>query len=383
MEPPLTNYDVQPFHVRWPEADIDRVLGQVRTYRFPPTPPAQGWSYGCDAELLTRVQRHWLDRYDWRQAQADLNAHPQFTARVDGVDIHFIHIRGESAQPRPLLITHGWPSTPFEFRSIIEPLAFPSRFGGHAEDAFDLVIPSLPGFAYTPFPGRAVGPRATAALWRTLMVDVLGYRKFRAHGGDFGALVTSWLGADHSDVTTAIHLTMIPFAPADGAQTKEEADRLKVSRRRTRELGAYMALQVSKPQSLSYAMSDNALAQAAWIIERLHDWADLRTRTFEEIFPLDDLVTAAMLYIMPNAFASAAWYYRFQAEEQAPLQTRCDTPTACANFHGEPLYLPPPRSWAERAYNIVRWTDFAEGGHFGAIEQPNALIDDLRAWAAA
>lgn len=373
--------DIEPFRVRWPEANVAHVLDRVRAYRFPPTPPVSGWSYGCDAALLTQVQAHWLDAYDWRAAERRLNTHPQFLAKVDGVEIHFLHIRGESPQARPLLITHGWPSTPFEFLRIVELLTHPSRSGGTPDDAFDLVIPSLPGFAYTPAPSPSVGPRATAALWRKLMTERLGYPRFLAHGGDFGALVTSWLGADHPDVTESIHLTMIPFAPADGAKTEAEAGRLKASRKRTRELAGYMALQASKPQSLAYAMSDNPIPQAAWIIERLHDWSDLRTRDFRDLYTLDDLVTAAMLYVMPNAFASSVWYYRIQTDEKAPLFTRCNTPTACANFHGEPLYLPPPRSWAERAYNIVRWTDFDQGGHFPAVEATLAFAEDLRAWA--
>jgi pimeloyl-ACP methyl ester carboxylesterase len=373
---------IEPFHVCWPEAEIAHVLDRVRDYRFPPAPPVGGWSYGCDAALLAAVRNHWLARYDWRAAEQNLNRYPQFTARVEEMDIHFLHILGEASEPRPLLITHGWPSTPFEFLRIVELLAFPSRSGGARGDAFDLVIPSLPGFAYTPAPPRPIGPRGTAALWRKLMTETLGYPRFLAHGGDFGSVVTSWLGADHGDVTQAIHLTMIPFAPKDGAKTDAEASRLKASRNRTRELAGYMALQASKPQSLAYAMSDNPMAQAAWIIERLHDWSDLRTRAFGDLYTLDDLVTAAMLYVMPNAFASAAWYYRIQTEENAPLRTRCETPTACANFHGEPLYLPPPRSWAERAYNVVRWADFEQGGHFPAVEAPQALVQDLRAWAS-
>lgn len=372
---------IEAFRVSWAEADVAHVLDQVRGYRFPPEPPERGWVYGCDGELLAALRAHWLDRYDWRRAEGDLNRHPQFMTHIEGLDIHFLHVRGEAASPRPLLITHGWPSTPFEFLGIVDSLAFPTRFGGDAKDAFDLVIPSLPGFAYSSAPKTSLGPRRTAALWRALMTDVLGYSSFFAQGGDFGSLVTSWLGVDHPDVTRAIHLTMIPFAPTDGPQNDAEASRLKATRKRTRELAGYLALQSSKPQSLAYAMSDNPMGQAAWIVERLHDWSDLRARPFEELYSLDDLITASMLYIMTDSFASAAWYYRAQSQEKASLQTRCETPTACANFHGEPLYLPPPRSWAERAYNIVRWTDFDKGGHFPAREQPHALVEDLRAWA--
>jgi pimeloyl-ACP methyl ester carboxylesterase len=371
----------KPFRVHWPEPEIAHALERVRAYRFPPAPPAPGWDYGCDGALLAQLQAHWLDAYDWREAEQDLNRYAQFTAQVDGVRVHFLHIRGEAPAPRPLLITHGWPSTPFEFVRIIERLTHPSRFGGSPADAFDLVIPSLPGFGYTPAPSPAIGPRGTAKLWRKLMTETLGYSRFLAHGGDFGSLVTSWLGADHADVTAGIHLTMVPFAPADAPKTEAEANWLKVSRKRTRELAGYMALQASKPQSLAFAMADNPMAQAAWIIERLHDWSDLRTRSFSELYTLDDLITATMLYVMPNAFASSIWYYRIQTEEKAPLLTRCETPTACANFHGEPLYMPPPRSWAERAYNLVRWIDFDEGGHFPAIEAPLALVEDLQAWA--
>lgn len=190
--------EIQPFEIAWRETDVQAVLDQVRAYPWPPIPQvADGWAYGCDAGYLKDLCEHWTERYDWRSAMADLNRFPQFTARVDDYDLHFLHVIGEAGGKRPLLLTHGWPGSHYEFWGAIEKLAFPSRFGGDPKDAFDLVIPSLPGFGFSSKPTKPIGQRTTARLFNTLMTQVLGYPSYIAQGGDWGAMVTSWLGHDH------------------------------------------------------------------------------------------------------------------------------------------------------------------------------------------
>jgi microsomal epoxide hydrolase len=376
------------FEVRWKKSKVRKVLDQVADYPWPPAPEATpaglgGWAYGCDAAYLKGLCAHWTDAYDWKAAVADLNRFAQFTARVEDFDIHFLHVVGEAGGKRPLILTHGWPGSHYEFWGVIEKLAFPSRFGGQAADAFDLVIPTLPGFGYSSKPAKPVGQRTTARLFNTLMTQVLGYDRYLAQGGDWGALVTSWLGRDHRAHAKAIHLNMIGFRPHGGPKTDEETAWIQRQQGMMDVMGAYFRLQTSRPQSLAWLGAGNPVGQAAWIAERFHDWSDLREKSFDEAHPKDRLLTNIMLYVMTDSFATGAWYYRGLIEEGGvafQAGERCETPTAFANFPGEPLYSAPPRSWAGRAYNIVRWTDMPRGGHFAAMEEPDLFVDDVRAW---
>ena len=376
---------IKPFTVDWHPAEVAAVLARVRDYPFPPAPDvADGWDYGCDAGFLKDITAYWMDGYDWRAAMAELNRFPQFTARIEDFDIHFVHVVGEAGGRRPLLLSHGWPGSHYEFWGAIEPLAFPSRFGGAAADAFDVVVPSLPGFGFSSKPARPFGQRGTARLFDALMTQVLGYDPYLAQGGDWGALITSWLGFDHGDHARAIHLNMIGFRPPGGPQTPEETAWITRSRAATSQMGAYLQLQVTKPQSAAWLAAGNPVCQAAWILERFHDWSDLRTKPFIGAYTRDQLLTNVMIYVMTGSFTTGVWYYRGRAEEAAAGAStngkRCETPTAFANFPGEALYNPPPRSWAERAYNVVRWSEQPRGGHFAAMEEPDLFVAELRAW---
>ncbi|HRD44923.1 MAG TPA: epoxide hydrolase [Caulobacter sp.] len=377
--------DVKPFIVDWAEADVRRVLDQVRHYPWPPAPAVEdGWLYGCDAAFLEDICAHWADHYDWRAAQAELNRFPQFTARVEDYDIHFVHVVGEAGGKRPLLLTHGWPGSHYEFWASIDKLAFPSKFGGDPADAFDLVIPSLPGFGFSSKPRRPIGQRTTARLWNTLMTKVLGYGSYLAQGGDWGALVTSWLGHDHGAHARAIHLNMIGFRPAGSPTSQDEIDWITRTTAAGQRLGAYLQLQVSKPQSIAWMAAGNPVGQAAWILERFYDWSDLRAKPLIGVYTRDQLLTNVMIYVMTGSFTTGAWYYRGLIEEGGvvlPEGTRCETPTAFANFPGEALYAAPPRSWAGRAYNITRWIDMDRGGHFAAMEEPDLFVGEVRDWA--
>lgn len=375
--------DIRPFAVAWSEQEVARVLARVADTRLPPAPRGAGWSLGCDAGFLARMQAYWARDYDAVAAVETLNRYPQFLADIDGQVVHFVHVKGEGPAPRPLLLTHGWPGSHYEYWHLADRLAFPSRHGGDSADASDLVIPSLPGFGFSGKPMDLIGQRDTARLWNRLMTEGLGYSNYLAQGGDFGALVTTWLGADHPESVRAIHLNMLcllqPDAPADEA----EAAYLRAERSAHARLGGYVQVQLRKPQSIGWAVADNPLGQAAWIVERFHDWTDIGDRELDEVFPMDHLVTNAMIYVMTESFASAAWYYQARLQEGRALAgayPRCQVPTAYAAFPGDPLVPIPPRSRTKAVYDITRWTDMPCGGHFAAMQEPALFAGDVIEW---
>ncbi|WP_062115148.1 epoxide hydrolase family protein [Aureimonas sp. AU40] len=374
---------MKPFEVSWTPEEFDTVRGRVAAYEFAPAPDGEGWTTGSDPAFLRRLQDHWLKGYDRLEALERLNRFSQFRAVVDGVGLHFVHLLGESGGRRPLLMTHGWPGSFREFWRVAEPLAYPSRFGGRAEDAFDLVIPSLPNFGFSDHPSETVDQARTADLFDKLMREVLGYRTYRAHGGDWGALVTSLLALRHPQSLEGIHLTMIFPQPAGGPQGEAETEWAKRMEGIEKELGAYRHLQGSKPQSLSWLVGNDPMRQASWIVERYHDWSDRRERSFEEVFTLDELIDTAMIYHATGAFHTSIRYYSEAMKKglrQLKPGERVEVPTAFACFPGDPLHPWPPRSYAERAFAVSRWTQMPQGGHFVALEAPELLVEDLRDW---
>ena len=320
-----------------------------------------------------------------------LNEYPQFVAEIDGLPVHFYHIVGEAKGARPLLLTHGWPGSVFEFFDAIGPLAYPSQHGGAAKDAFDLIIPSLPGYGFSGKPAGPLGQRGTAKLWNTLMQDKLGYESYLAQGGDWGALVTSWLGFDHGLAAgnggcEAIHLNMIGLRPTPATpQSDEEIAWIQRSQAALQAEGSYLMQQATKPQTLAMSLMDSPMGTAAWILEKFHTWSDLKEGDLFSVYTRDQLLTNLMIYLVNDAIATSVWYYAaFFGEGGAALPEgeRCETPTGFANFPGEPVYFPPPLSWCERAYNITHWAEMPRGGHFAAMEQPQLFVEALRTWAA-
>jgi pimeloyl-ACP methyl ester carboxylesterase len=381
-----------PFTINVPDDKLTEIRDRVAAYRWFPAPDntVTGWEYGMSTPVLKDLQAHWLEHYDWRAAEADLNARPHFVAEIDGLDIHFVHLVGEAGGTRPLLITHGWPGSIYEFWQAMGPLAWPSQHGGRAEDAFDLVVPSLPGYGFSGKPASPLGQRATAALWDKLMREVLGYETYLAQGGDWGALVTSWLGVNHGLAggqggCRAIHLNMVGLRPTPATpQSQEEIDWLGHTQARMQAEGSYFYQQATKPQTLALALMDSPMGQAAWILEKFHGWSDLTEADLLGVYTPDQLLTNVMIYLVNDAFATSVWYYNalFQEGGNAlPDGKRCETPTAFANYPREALYTPPPRSWVERAYNLTRWSEMPRGGHFAAMEAPDIFVEDLRAWA--
>ncbi len=375
---------IHPFRIDVPDKTLDRIRARVAEYPWHEMPDDGGWAYGTNLDYMKELCAYWLEEYDWRTHEAAINRFSHYIAPLDGIDLHFIHEKGSGPAPLPLIISHGWPGTIVEFLDIIEPLAHPERFGGSTDDAFDVIAPSLPGFGFSGRPPRPIGPRKMASLFNTLMTEVLGYDGYLAQGGDWGGAISTWLGFDHAPVCRAIHINIMTMRHPDGPRgPEEEAWAAEFEREQLMENG-YRTQQATKPQTLSYAMMDSPVGVAAWIIEKFNSWSDTDGDNIESVHTKDLLLTNIMVYLVTRTFNTASWIYYGRREEGGRLLSpdghRVEVPTAAALFPAELLSWP-PRSYAERIYNIVRWTEMPRGGHFAALEQPALLIEDIRAFA--
>lgn len=325
----------------------------------------ENWKYGTDATFLRSLLNHWRDEYSWRDAERELNRWPHFKARIDGLDIHFIHVRAKGECHFPLILTHGWPGSFAEFLDVILPLT---------ERGFDVVVPSLPGYGFSSHPALPIGRRKIADIWRALMVDVLGYRRFGAQGGDWGSTITTELGRHHGDVVAAIHLNFFSAPPPSEHDDPETVEWRLKSAASLPLVSAYMMEHATKPQTIGLALAQSPLAFAAWVVEKFHDWSDIR-RGFETRYSLDHLITNIMIYLVNDAVQSSIWLYRSLLTE--PVEgSYVSVPTGCALFPAEFLAYP-PRSAAERAYAIRRWTLMPAGGHFAAMEEPDSFAAEV------
>ncbi|MGE0046753.1 MAG: epoxide hydrolase family protein, partial [Hyphomonadaceae bacterium] len=327
---------MQEFRVAIPQEKLDFIAARVRAFPWFPAPSDEGdqWARGVNTAYLKELCAYWLDRYDWRAAEATLNRYPQFTADVDGETVHFLHVVGEAGGKRPLILSHGWPGSHYEFWEAIPKLAFPSQHGGSSADAFDLVIPSLPGYGFSGKPAKPLGQRATAKLFDALMTKTLGYKAYIAQGGDWGSMVSSYLGLDH-DACVGVHVNMAALRAADTApRTSEEADWLIAIQAALQAEGAYLQEQSTKPQTLAMALMDSPVGTAAWILEKFHGWSDIRKGGLEGVYSKDQLLTNIMIYLVTESSATSVWYYRARVEEGGfvlPAGTKLDKPTGVAN----------------------------------------------------
>ncbi len=375
---------IRPFHLTVPDQTLDWIHRRVAEYPWHEMPDDGGWAYGTNMDYMKTLCAYWLNGFDWRKQEARINRFSHHMAEVDGIDLHFIRQRGSGPTPLPLIISHGWPGSVVEFLGIIEPLAHPERFGGNVDDAFDVIAPSLPGFGFSGRPPRPIGPRRMADLFDTLMTDVLGYDGYLAQGGDWGGAISSWLGFEHAPACRAIHINIMTMRHPDGPKgPEEEAWAAEFDREQMMEDG-YRTQQATKPQTLSYAMMDSPVGVAAWIIEKFNSWSDTEGDDIESVHSKDSLLTNIMVYLVTATFNTASWIYYGRRQEGgrilSPEGKRVEVPTAVALFPKELLSWP-PRSYVERVYNIARWTEMPRGGHFAALEQPDRLIDDIRAFA--
>jgi microsomal epoxide hydrolase len=333
---------------------------------------------------MKEISNYWVNKFNWRKMEEKINKFQNFKTNIDGIDIHFIHEKGSGSNPKPLLLSHGWPGSILEFLHIIDQLSHPEKFGGKEENAFDVVVPSLPGFGFSGRPSRPIGPRKMASIFNSLMAEVLGYKKYLAQGGDFGGAIATWLGYDFPKTCAAIHINILIVRHPDGPQTKEEEEWEKRFKRDQKIEDGYRTQQATKPQTLSYAMMDSPVGVAAWIIEKMCGWSDIKKNDIESVYSKDIMLSNIMVYLVTKTFNTASWIYYGRREEGGrPLPKEglpIKAPTAVALFPKEYLEWA-PRSYVERIYNIQRWTEMPKGGHFAALEQPDLLVKDIREFA--
>jgi pimeloyl-ACP methyl ester carboxylesterase len=379
------SFDAEPFRIAIDDAVLDDLKARLARTRWPIEAKARPWQYGTDMTWLKSVVAHWHERYDWRIWEAKLNRFPHYKATVGGRKLHFILERGSGDNPLPLVLTHGWPGSVVEFLEIIEPLAHPERFGGDVKDAFTVIVPSLPGYGFSDAPESPITPRDIAGLWRELMVDVLGCDRYVAQGGDWGGTITSWLAFDHPEHLAAIHLNMQGLLPFRGAgvppMTEEELAWLKEAQERSSLESAYQQIQGTKPQTLSYGLTDSPAGLAGWILEKFHGWTLPPGSTEPPPFDVDHLLTNVMLYWL-NGINASTWLYIALVDNDAfflKAGEKVDVPTGLYLFPND-LIPPPPESWNRRVYNLTHRRDGKKGGHFAAFENGPLLVEDMRAF---
>jgi pimeloyl-ACP methyl ester carboxylesterase len=374
---------IQNFTIDIPESVLADLKRRLDATRWPDEVENAGWEYGSNLAYMRSLAEYWRNSYDWRQHEAALNRLPQYRVSLDGLQIHFVHIRGKGPAPLPLLITHGWPGSFVEMVKIIPLLTDPAAHGGSAQDAFDVVIPSLPGYGFSDRPREAgMDQNRVAALWARLMEE-LGYQRFGAQGGDWGSIVSIALGLDYPERTIGIHLNYIAGRFLLGGTLEQSQDE-EVAKSFLTELrawwdseGGYSHIQSTKPQTVGYGLNDSPVGLAAWILEKFRTWSDCGG-DLERVFTRDELLTNVMIYWLSQTINSSMRLYRESRLRPVRLSSanRVTPPVALAVF---PKEIPvPPRALAERGLNIARWTVMPKGGHFAAMEQPELLAQDIR-----
>lgn len=371
-----------PFQIEVSQAVLDDLQQRLSRTRWTDEVDGAGWDYGTNLDYLRNLVDYWRHQFDWRTCEVMLNQYPQFRADIDGIGVHFVHVRGRGPNPLPLVITHGWPSSFFQMYKILPLLTDPARYGGDTADAFDVIVPSLPGYGFSDRPReRGMDTQRIADMWARLMTDVLGYPRFAAAGGDLGGRVTRLLAAAHPEPLIGIHLTDVGY-PSGGFNQPDLTDAEKryaqdVERWSQTE-GAYAMEHSTKPQTLAYGLNDSPVGLAAWIVEKFRAWSDC-DGDVERRFSKDDLLTNIMIYWVTETINSSVRLYYEIAHSAGPhMGHRSDVPAGVAIFAKE-LTLP-PREWGERTLNVQRWTQMPRGGHFAAMEEPELLVEDMRAF---
>ncbi len=371
---------LRPFQIDVAQPVLDDLRRRLRHTRWPEAAPVDGWQQGVPLAWLQTICRHWAEAYDWPQRQALLNQHPQFLTTLDGLDIHFIHVRSPHAGAMPLLLTHGWPGSVVEFQQVIGPLTDPVAHGGSAADAFHLVMPSLPGFGFSAKPQTTGwGVDRIAAGWAQLMAR-LGYTRYAAQGGDLGSAVTSALGALDPAHCLGIHVTLAMGAQpvvgdVPGADEMQALQRAKYYRDWD---AGYSLQQATRPQTLGYALTDSPAGQAAWILEKFWAWTDCSGDPLH-VLQQDALLDNLMLYwVTASAASSARLYWESFGAGKRTAQP-VNVPTGVAVYPKE--IVPPVRRWMAATHTDIRhWAVLPRGGHFAAFEQPQLFVDDLRTY---
>ena len=381
----------EPFIPHLSEATLSDLHSRLLATRWPAVIGGDDWLYGVPAGWLKDMISYWATAWDWPGVVAEMNRYDHIQVEIDGVPVHALRSPGTGVDPIPLILTHGWPWTFWDFRHLIDPLTDPATHGAPDAPSFDVVVPSLPGFGFsTPLSVPGIDVSAVADRWNQLMTDLLGYDRYAAHGGDWGALVTAHLGHAHADRLIGVHLglpvgrglvrTEIPdemWSPDEAWMRDRSAEAMPL-------IKSHLAVHSTDPQTLAYALADSPVGTAAWLWERRRNWSDCGGDV-ESVFDRDDLCTTAALYWCTGAITSSLRIYFEHFNKPWPLvhdrTPVIEAPTAYAVFPKDVVML--PRRVVEATTNLVRWTVMPVGGHFGAAEQPELVVEDIRATFAA
>ena len=369
------------FKVNFTEKEISSVYQKIKNYPWNIMPDLNGWEHGTNKKYLKELCDYWVSKFDWHKHEKEINSFENFITNVEGTDIHFIKKKGSNPNSTPLLLMHGWPGSVIEFLNIIDKLASPEKYGADTKNSFDVIVPSLPGFGFSGKPTKPIGPRKMAEMLNKLMIENLGYKNYMAQGGDWGATIANWIGYDHFKYCNAIHINCLTMRHPDGPQSDDEKDWQKRFDKDQIMQDGYRTQQATKPQSLSYGMMDSPVGIAAWIIEKMYFWSDLKDNNLESVYSKDTLIANIMVYILTKSFNTASWIYFGRREEGGRFFPKdfkkITVPTAAAIFPAE-MSEWPPRSYVERIFNIKQWSEMPGGGHFAALEKPDLLVDDIR-----
>lgn len=385
----------QPFQINVPQTVLDDLQERLTRTRWPDEVSGAGWDYGTNLAYMKELADYWKNTYDWRAQEAMLNTFPQFKVKIDGFGLHYLHIKGKGSKPTPLLLLHGWPDSFYRFYKIIPLLTDPERYGGRVEDSFDVIVPSIPGFGFSDRPTtRGFTHEQSADLFFKLMTQALGYSRFVAHGGDTGSPIVQAIASSHPEAVIALHLTDIGYDKVGmlDPSTLSEAEKAYVQNLESWSFteGAYVMIQGTKPQSLAYGFNDSPAGLAAWIVEQFRKFSDC-DGDIGQRFSKNELLTNIMIYWVTETMNSAMrGYYEGmhagwgeaegdggawgQADE---VSAASEVPVGLALF---PKDAPPPREMAERFFNVQRFTEMPKGGHFAALEEPDLLTEDIRAF---
>jgi pimeloyl-ACP methyl ester carboxylesterase len=371
---------LQKFQIQIADKKLEELSSRLSKTRWPDQLKDSDWERGMKKDYLQYLVDYWQNGYDWRSQEKELNCYSQFKSKIGGIDIHFIWEKGKGKNPTPIILTHGWPDSFLRYKKIINKLTDPARFGGDPNDSFDVIIPSLPGFGFSDKPEHNGNNNAhVAELWIKLMTEKLGYTKFAAAGGDIGSGVTRYMALNHPNLLIGIHLTDVGIirdllmAPDESKLSTAEITYKKTAQQWMAQEAGYISIQSTKPQTLSYGLSDSPVGTAAWILEKFRSWSDCNGQ-LENSYSKDELLTNVMIYWLTNTLSSSVNMY-YENTHSLPAMGKIEVPTGIALFAQDILL--PPKEWTIKNLNIVQWTEMPRGGHFTAMEEPDLFVEDI------
>lgn len=371
---------LQKFQIQIPYSTLEELSSRLSNTRWPNQLKDSDWERGIKKDYLQSLVDYWQNGYNWRAQEKELNSHSQFKCKIDGIDIHFIWEKGKGENPTPIILTHGWPDSFLRYKKIINKLADPARFGGNPNDSFDVIIPSLPGFGFSNKPEHSGYNNAhVAELWVKLMTEKLGYTKFAAAGGDIGSGVTRYMALNHPKLLIGIHLTDVGIirdllmASDESKLSAAEIAYKRIAQQWMAQEAGYISIQSTKPQTLSYGLSDSPVGTAAWILEKFRSWSDCKGQ-LENSYSKDELLTNVMIYWLTNTLSSSVNMY-YENTHSLPPMGKIEVPTGIALFAQDILL--PPKEWTMKNLNVIQWTEIPRGGHFTAMEEPDLFVEDI------